>query len=310
MTFFKRYSVMLCKIKNYDKNNLIFRFFFAIYLKNMETEMEFDEKSNMSGKDIDSSIMPVLFVGHGNPMNAIQDNEITHGWQKVSSSIPKPKAILCISAHWETNGMFVTAAQNPKTIHDFYGFPKELFDVEYPAPGNPELASETISMLQPNIAKPDLKWGIDHGCWSVLRHFYPYADIPIVQLSLDYSKTPEMHYEIAKELKPLREKGVLIIGSGNLVHNLGLVNWQNEQTYDWAIEANDKIKKKIIDGNHKELISYKELGNDVKLAIPTPEHFLPLLYVLGLKNEQEKISFFNEKIELGSISMTSVRIGN
>ncbi len=272
--------------------------------------MDFDEISRMNEKRDTSTLMPLLFVGHGNPMNAIQDNDITHGWQKVASTFPKPKSILCISAHWETNGTYVTAVKNPKTIHDFYGFPKELFEVEYPAPGNPKLAEETISMLQPNKTESDTKWGLDHGCWSVLKHFYPLADVPIVQLSLDYRKSPEIHYEIARKLRPLREKGVLIIGSGNIVHNLGLINWHNDQTYDWAVEANEKIKKKISEGSHKELISYKDLGNEMRLAIPTPEHFLPLLYILGLKNEKEEITFFNEKIELGSISMTSVRIGD
>ncbi len=272
--------------------------------------MELDEISIMKEERNQLKLMPLLFVGHGNPMNAIQENAITQGWQKASLTFPKPKSILCISAHWETNGTYVTAAKNPKTIHDFYGFPKELFEVEYPAPGNPELADDTISMLKPNKTEPDTKWGLDHGCWSVLKHFYPQADIPIVQLSLDYRKSPEMHYEIARKLSPLREKGVLIIGSGNIVHNLGLINWQNDQTYDWAVEANDKIKKKILDGSNKELITYKNLGNEMKLAIPTPEHYLPLLYILGLKNEKEEVLFFNEKIELGSISMTSIRIGN
>lgn len=264
------------------------------------------EKINIAEK------MPVLFVGHGSPMNAIEENEFVAGWRNVAKTIPIPKAIICVSAHWETKGTFVTIADKPETIHDFGGFPKALFDVQYPAPGNPQLAKETKDNIKKTIVGLDDKWGLDHGCWSVLRCLYPNADVPIIQLSLDYSKPPQYHYELAKELASLRSKGILIVGSGNIVHNLGMVSWDNLNTpgfgYDWAIEANEKIKKLIIDGDHKQLTNYISLGKAVEKAIPTPEHYLPLLYALALKEENEKISFFNDKAVAGSLTMTSVLI--
>jgi len=260
-------------------------------------------------KDSDK-IMPLLFVGHGNPMNAIIQNEFVEGWVKIGQTIPKPKAILCISAHWETNGTFVTAVEKPKTIHDFYGFPKELFEVEYPAYGSPELAEETREIVTKTKVEPDFNWGLDHGCWSVVKHLYPSADVPVIEMSLDYRKPPSMHYELAKELSLFRKRGVLIIGSGNMVHNLRLINWNNTEEFDWALEANEKFKQLILNNDHEQLISYKNLSKEIQLAVPTPEHFLPLLYVLSLKSENEQISFFNDKAELGSISMTSLKIGD
>lgn len=257
--------------------------------------------------------MPVLFLGHGSPMNAIEENEFVTGWRNIGKTLPKPNAILCVSAHWETRGTYLTAMDKPMTIHDFGGFPKELFEVQYPAPGSPELARETKSIIKKTIVGLDDKWGLDHGCWSVIRHLYPKADVPVIQMSLDYYQSPQYHYDLAKELSFLREKGVLIIGSGNMVHNLGLVNWEKIDVpgfgYDWAIEANEKMKKFILSNDHKALIDYKLQGKAFNLAIPTPDHFLPLLYSLALKEENEIVNIFNDKAVAGSLTMTSIKIG-
>lgn len=268
---------------------------------------------NKIAESLDISVkMPVLFLGHGSPMNAIEENEFVTGFRNVAKNIPKPNAILCISAHWETKGTFVTAMKNPPTIHDFGGFPKELFAVLYPAPGNPVLANEIKTLITQTEVGLDDKWGLDHGAWSVIKHMYPNADIPVIQMSIDYSQSPHYQYELAKQIKSLREKGVLIIGSGNMVHNLGMVEWNrlNETFgYDWAIEANDKMKKFILDGNHKELINFRSQGKAFDLAIPTPEHYLPLLYSLALQDKNEEIQLFNDKSVAGSLTMTSVKIG-
>jgi len=254
--------------------------------------------------------MPVLFVGHGSPMNAIEENEFTESWQTVSRALPKPNAILCISAHWETKGTYITAMDKPPTIHDFGGFPQALFDVQYPAPGNPELAVQTKNILSSGNVGLDEKWGLDHGAWSVIKVMYPEADIPVIQLSLDYYQKPQYHYELAKELGKLRDKGILILGSGNMVHNLRILDWNKpDQGFDWAQEANFKFKKLISDNNHQQLINYKNLGREVELAVPTPEHFLPLLYSLALKDKADEVSFYNDKTIMGSISMTSIMIG-
>jgi len=254
--------------------------------------------------------MPVLFVGHGSPMNAIETNEFSLEWQKLGKSLPKPNAILCISAHWETKGTFVTAMEKPQTIHDFGGFPQALFDVQYPAPGSPGLADETKSIVTKTDVGLDQNWGLDHGAWSVIKHLYPGADIPVIQMSLDYYQNPQYHYDLGKQLAELRQKGVLIIGSGNMVHNLRAVDWgKPNQGFDWAIEANSKFKKMILDNDHKQLINYKSLGREVELSVPSPEHYLPLLYTLALKTENEEISFFNDTCVMGSLTMTSVQIG-
>ncbi len=256
--------------------------------------------------------MPVLFVGHGNPMNAIEENEFVAGWRNIGKSIPTPNAILCISAHWVTRGTHVTAMEKPTTIHDFGGFPQELFEVQYPAPGSPELAKEIKALISKTVVGLDEKWGLDHGCWSVLKHIYPNADIPLVQLSLDYYQDAQYHYELAKELSSLRKKGVLIVGSGNLVHNLRMIAWDKfnepEYAYDWASEALEKMKKQILANDHQSLINYKMQGEAFKLAIPTSEHYLPLIYILALKEENEKVSFFNDKTVAGSLAMTSLLI--
>ena len=257
--------------------------------------------------------MPVLFIGHGSPMNAIEDNGFTQGWKNAARTIPRPTAILCISAHWETRGTFVTAMPKPPTIHDFGGFPKELYEVQYPAPGSLELAAEVQRTITHTVIGPDQQWGLDHGCWSVLKHMYPAADVPVVQLSLDYHQEPQYHYDLAKELAPLRKKGILIIGSGNMVHNLGKVAWDRmndpEFGYDWALEANERMKRYILAGDHKSLINYKLEGRAFDLAVPTPDHFLPLLYILSLQENQEKVTIFNDRAVMGSLTMTSVVIG-
>ncbi|HVN57287.1 MAG TPA: 4,5-DOPA dioxygenase extradiol [Bacteroidales bacterium] len=267
----------------------------------------------MPENTVANPFMPVLFVGHGSPMNAIEENEFVKGWRMIASSIPRPEAILCISAHWETRGTMLTAMEHPRTIHDFGGFPRELYNIQYPAPGNPELASEIKEGLRRYEAGLNTDWGLDHGCWSVLARMYPEADVPIVQMSLDYSKSPRDHYETARDLAGLRKKGILVIGSGNIVHNLRLIDWSNGDKvangFEWAIEANEKMKGFIIEGDHKSLINFKSQGRPFELAIPTPEHFLPLLYILALKKESEKIEFFNDEAVMGSLTMTSVKIG-
>ena len=256
--------------------------------------------------------MPVLFLGHGSPMNAIEDNEFSRGWKETGKIIPRPTAILCVSAHWETRGTFVTAMEKPKTIHDFGGFPRELFAVQYPAPGSPELAKETRNTISGTKVGLDDEWGLDHGCWSVMKHLYPNADVPVIQMSLDYSQAPQYHYKLAKELASFRTKGVLIVGSGNMVHNLGMAAWDRlnvtDYGYDWALEASEKMKKYIIGGDHQSLIDYQSQGRAFQLAIPTPEHFLPLLYALALQENDETVSLFNDKAVAGSLTMTSLKI--
>jgi len=259
-----------------------------------------------------SEKMPVLFLGHGSPMNAIEENEFVSGFRSVGKSISKPIAILCISAHWETRGTFVTAMENPRTIHDFGGFPKALFDVQYPAPGNPALAKETKDLVTKTTLQLDEQWGLDHGAWSVIKHMYPDADVPVIQLSLDYRQDAQWHYDLARQLATLRQKGILIVGSGNMVHNLGMVAWDrlNETGFgfDWALEASEKMKTWIHSGDHKPLINFRSQGKAFDLAIPTPEHYLPLLYCLALQGKGEKISIFNDKAVAGALTMTSVRI--
>ena len=252
--------------------------------------------------------MPALFIGHGNPMNAIEDTEFSRAWAAVAQSLPQPKAVLCISAHWETAGTRVTAMEQPKTIHDFYGFPPALFDKRYPAPGSPDLARVTQKMMREAHVELDLEWGLDHGAWSVLCRMYPRADLPVVQLSLDQRKQPASHYELGRELRGLRKKGVLIIGSGNIVHNLREMAWE-DKAYDWALKFDAKMKDLILAGDHKAIINYTKLGRSARLAVPTPEHYLPLLYVLGAQEKAESLKFFADKVTLGSMSMRSVKLG-
>ena len=260
-----------------------------------------------------SSTMPVLFLGHGSPMNAIEENEFVQGFRNIGSEIEKPKAILVISAHWETRGTFVTAMENPATIHDFGGFPQALFDVQYPAPGSPELADAVKETIKSKEVHLDDKWGLDHGSWSVVKHLYPNADVPIIQMSIDYSMSPAQHYALAKELAGLRKKGVLIIGSGNNVHNLRMVSWQHLNTvgyaFDWAKEANEKMKGYIQDRNHQPLIDFHKQGRAFELAIPTPEHYLPMIYALALQDKNEDLLIFNDEAVAGALTMTSLKIG-
>lgn len=274
--------------------------------------MKLNELNKITAPFSNTEKMPVLFLGHGSPMNAIEENEFVTGFRTVGKEIAKPNAILCISAHWETQGTFVTAMESPRTIHDFGGFPKALFDVQYPAPGSPELAKETQKVIQKTQVGLDDKWGLDHGAWSVIKHLYPNADIPVVQMSIDYTQKPQYHYELAKELTALRTKGVLIVGSGNMVHNLRMVAWNklNETgfAYDWATEANEKMKQYILNDNHQPLINYTAQGRAFELSIPTPEHYMPLIYALALKDKNEKVSLFNDKAIGGSLTMTSVKI--
>jgi 4,5-DOPA dioxygenase extradiol len=268
---------------------------------------KFEKPVNSTGK------MPVLFLGHGSPINAIEENEFVEGWIKIGKTIPLPIAVLCISAHWETKGTFVTAMEKPKTIHDFGGFPEELYEVQYTAPGSPELAREITKIITRTEVGLDERWGLDHGCWSVVKHLYPDATVPVLEMSMDYYLSARQHYDLAKELQLLRNKGVLIIGSGNMVHNLGMVSWNklNENYgFDWAIEANEKMKKYILTGEHDQLINYETQGRSFDLAIPTPDHYLPLLYALALQDKGDKITIFNDKPVGGSLTMTSVRIGN
>lgn len=252
--------------------------------------------------------MPALFVGHGSPMNAIEQNTFHCTWQKIAQQLPRPKAILCISAHWETRGIYITAAEQPETIHDFYGFPKALFEVQYPALGDPDLASHVAGLLSTVGVQLDTSRGLDHGAWSVLVAMYPEANIPVVQLSLDTSQPGSFHYDIAKKLVSLRKEDILIIGSGNIVHNLHMFSFHDQKPFDWARQWDEEIKRRLLAGEHEGLIAYESLGSHAKLAVPTPEHYLPLLYPIALQEKGEDLSFFNSTV-LSSISMTSVIIG-
>jgi 4,5-DOPA dioxygenase extradiol len=257
--------------------------------------------------------LPVLFIGHGSPMNGIEDNEFSRTWTKLGAEIPKPKAVLVISAHWLTKGTHVTVMENPKTIHDFGGFPKALFEVEYPAKGSPELAKATSELITSTQVGLDHDWGLDHGTWTVVRHMYPDASIPVLQLSIDYNKPAQYHFDLAKQIVSLRKKGVLVIGSGNMVHNLSMIAWDKLQEpefgFDWAIEMNAIFKDKITNGDFKALIEYEKLAKVSKLAIPTPDHYFPLLYSIALQENNDEIVFFNDKPIGGSLTMTSVKVG-
>ncbi len=262
-----------------------------------------------------NATMPVLFVGHGSPTNGIEDNEFTRRWKQMAQSIPVPEAVLVISAHWLTKGTAVTAMEHPRTIHDFGGFSKELYEVEYPAPGSTSWAQETASLIRQTSVALDHDWGLDHGAWSVVKQMYPEAKIPVLQLSIDYQQPAQYHYDLGKELAALRKRGVLILASGNMVHNLGRIRLPsggfsaiNEPYgFDWAIEMNELFKKHIRSGNHDALIRYDRLGAAAKLAVPTPDHYYPLMYVLGLQARTDEPEIFNDQLIAGSLSMTSVK---
>lgn len=252
-----------------------------------------------------TSRMPALFIGHGSPMNAIEDNAFTQRLRKLGASLEPPKAILVVSAHWQTRGTYVHTTQLPKTIHDFGGFPQALFDVQYPAKGSPEFAKMVTDQVKSTHVLHDTEWGLDHGAWSILKQMYPNANIPVFQMSLDFTKGPAYHYQLAKELDALRNKGLLILGSGNIVHNLGVLDWNNPsgKGYDWAIEFDETVKKNLLAKNHDPLIQYSQLGRAAQLSVPTNEHYLPMLYIAGLQQQKEELNFIYEEMQMGSISM-------
>jgi 4,5-DOPA dioxygenase extradiol len=252
--------------------------------------------------------MPLLFVGHGSPMNALEDNEFSLAWISMGKSLPTPKAILCVSAHWESVGTQVTAMEKPRTIYDFYGFPPELYEKTYPAPGSPDLAGRITELVDKGKILPDMKWGLDHGTWSVLTRMFPNADVPVLQLSLDVEKSAQAHYDLGGLLKPLREEGILIVGSGNIVHNLRMVVFE-DMAYDWAVAFDGMVKKWILIENHESIIQYNKQGREAALSINSAEHYKPLLYILGAQDKGERVSFFAEKVWGGSVSMRSLRIG-
>lgn len=255
--------------------------------------------------------MPAIFFGHGNPLNALADNGWTRAWRTIGESIPRPKGILCVSAHWYIPGVAVTAMERPRTIHDFGGFPRELFEFQYPAPGDPALAERVNALLGGNSAMDESSWGLDHGTWSVLCHLFPDADIPVVQLSINETEPAGYHYELAQHLSPLRDEGVLVIGSGNIVHNLHAYGWgqKHMEPYDWAIRFEEKAKELIVHGDHEPLVNYETLGKDALLSAPTPDHYLPLIYVLGSQRGDDEVSFPVEGFDGGSVSMMTVRLG-
>jgi len=257
------------------------------------------------------NIMPAVFLGHGNPMNAIQENTYTGAWRRLGEEIPRPKAILAISAHWYIADTAVTGSEAPETIHDFYGFPRELSEVTYPAPGSPALAGRVMELLQPLQTLRNDHRGLDHGVWSVLCHMYPDASIPVVQLSIDSTKTPDFHFETGKRLRALREEGILVVGSGNIVHNLRAYRWDDRTAppFDWALRFESWARRLMVEGNGSQLVDFMALGDDARLASPTPDHFLPVLYILGMQGVDEPVSFPVEGIEGGAISMLAVRIG-
>lgn len=276
--------------------------------------MELQDLTRLSSAFPLTEKMPALFLGHGSPMNAIEENQFVAGFRELAQTLPIPQAILCISAHWLTRGTKVTAMAMPPTIHDFVGFPEELYAVQYPAEGSPILARETQTLLAPTAVALDMQWGLDHGAWSVIKHLYPEANIPVIQLSIDYTQPATFHYELAQQLRVLRHRGILIIGSGNIIHNLGLVDFrklhQDDYGYDWAIEARATINDYLLNGNYAPLLKYERESRAVQLAIPSPDHYLPLLYTLGMQDKGEQLFLFNDKLVGGSLSMTSLKISS
>lgn len=257
-----------------------------------------------------TSRMPVLFVGHGSPMTAFEDNRYTRGWATLAAAIPKPRAILAISAHWYTRGTAVTAMENPRTVHDFSGFPDALYQYHYRAPGDPDLARQVADLLKPVEVVQDQQWGLDHGAWTVLKHMYPEADVPVLQLSIDATREPQWHYDLGRKLQPLRDMAVLVMGAGNVVHNLGRIQWNGQAAYPWAVTFDQQVRQGIETRNHAALIDYARFGEPAKLSVPTPEHYLPLLYVLGASTSDEPVQVWLDGITMGSISMMSVLAGD
>jgi 4,5-DOPA dioxygenase extradiol len=255
--------------------------------------------------------MPAIFFGHGNPLNALLENDYTRGWAAIGEKIPRPRVVLCVSAHWYPPATLVTAMDLPRTIHDFGGFPRELYQVTYPAPGNPDLARRVQQLLAPVSVGLDYQWGLDHGTWSVLRHLFPKADVPVVQLSIDETQPPSFHYELGRRLAPLRDEGILIIGSGNLVHNLHAYAWGRHavEPFDWAVRFESKARELLLSGDHAPLIHYEQLGGDALLSVPTPDHYLPLLYAIAVRRDGEPVNFPVEGVDGGSVSMLAVQLG-
>jgi 4,5-DOPA dioxygenase extradiol len=257
-----------------------------------------------------SARMPAVFFGHGSPMNAIERTRYSDAWRALGESLPKPRAVLAVSAHWYTRGTLVTADERPKTIHDFYGFPKALFDVEYEAPGDPKLAERVREVLAPVDVRPDRSWGLDHGTWSVMVHVYPEANVPVLQLSIDATKPPQFHYDLGAKLAPLRDEGVLVAGFGNVVHNLqAMKRAPNAPPFDWAARFENGVRKALVEQDHDALVHFERFGEDARLSVPTPEHYLPLLYVAGARRKGETASIAVDGIDLGSISMLTAVIG-
>lgn len=261
--------------------------------------------------DVMNARMPTVFLGHGNPMNALHDNAWTRGWAALGQRLPRPRAVLSVSAHWYLPGTAVTAMAAPRTIHDFGGFPRELFEVQYPAPGDLGLVGRVRELLRPLEVRSDLSWGLDHGTWSVLRHVFPAADVPVVQLSIDETQPPAFHYGLGRLLKPLRDEGILLVGSGDVVHNLHAYAWGRhpQEPFDWASRFETQVRELMLRSDHESLVNYESLGADAELSVPTPDHYLPLLYVLGASDENEAVTFPVEGMDGGSISMLSVQIG-
>lgn len=279
----------------------------ALAEKNQNTFMELNDLDRISLALPSTPRMPAIFVGHGNPMNAIVQNQYSKTWSELGKKLPHPQAILCISAHWLTNGTSVAVTKKPETIHDFGGFPDELFKVQYPAPGAPDYAKMAANSVKGIAVHEDPEFGLDHGAWSVLKNMYPGANVPVFQLSIDYGKSPQFHYDLGKQLAVLRNKGVLIIGSGNVVHNLGMVSWNDpSKKYDWAVEFDQVVRRAIETRDHQKLIGFTKLGQLATLAHPTPDHYYPLLYILALQQQNEGFSFFNDTFDMGSISMRGV----
>lgn len=261
---------------------------------------------NLAGMQFDAELMPILLVGHGSPMNALEDNTFSRNWRELGRRLPAPKAVLCVSAHWLTRGTGVTAVAQPRTIHDFWGFPEALNTYRYPAPGDPALAREIADLITGTEVTLDEDWGLDHGTWVVLTHIFPAAEIPVLQLSIDPRQPPEYHYALGQELAALRERGVLVVGSGNIVHNLGRMDLSARRGYDWAIGFDTAIAARLLQRDHQAIVDYPALGRMAELSVPTNDHYLPLLYVAGASRPQDRVTFFSEEIVYGSVSMRCV----
>ena len=301
-TFFACWSFILhAKVPNMHRRQFIQNSLMAM------TALQLKDLTELLPTGYDG-VMPAMFVGHGSPMNAIEENAFSNEWERIGKQLPLPQAILCVSAHWMTNGTTVAMTDKPETIHDFYGFPEEMYRINYPAPGSPAWALTVKDTVQTVSVQEDHDWGLDHGSWSVLKKMFPEANVPVFQLSLDAKASPEQHYALARELSGLRERGLLIVGSGNIVHNLRMAQW-NDSAYDWTIEFDEQVKELINKGDHQSLVAFRKLGRAADLSIPTTEHYLPMLYALGASLPGDDLFYFNEKNTMGSVSMRSFVLG-